>query len=1042
MRAKRFPAIRVLAALAASVAAGACGGGGSVPLVPEAEWTPIPTDGVTASREGGTASWDFGAVRPGERALGLLEVANRGSAPMTVVAPSLPPAFSTDVPAGGLAVPVGQSRRIQLAFAPTAEDRYEWTGAFTIAEDGAQGVAARLAGVGQAPRFSCDADALDFGRAVRGQRKTLVLTCRNDADVDGVLAIGAFEGNGRVEFVQPFTADAGRVPVASGRSLPIAVTFRAAGSGPADAVLPIESEEADGPRRVARVRLSGTTLDRALACAPSTLDFGFVAPGSSGRGEVVCTNQGSDSFHLTALELAAGEDPRFAADPVTLPLEVPAAVGDVPGELRLGLAFAPRAGDEGRWNGALRVSTDDPGATRFEVAVTGFAGGPVITCAPASLDFGIVATGFTATRSFLCANAGADDPFRTDDALVIQAVEPSDPAEFRAEVRGGLDPAGLPVGGTFTVDVTYAPVDDGVDDAPIRLRGNATNAGADGTFVVPASGHGRDLPPCDFELVPRELQFGIVEKGRVATLDFAVRNHLPDAECLVQHLRLASTCDEEFTLPEGAVELAVVPADSDVRFPVQFAPREYRESGFACDVLFDISDPATPHRELHVTGASVEPCALIAPNDLDFGVVEPGCATRDREFEIFNLCGTPLRIDAVELAESASDEFFVRSQPPAGTVVPGGGSVAFTVAYRPDDLGVDLGAVFVHVDGMDQPYTAMLRGEGAHGAVQTDRFVQNERPKVDVLWVIDNSGSMSDEQDAIAENLAAFLSFAEAQHIDYQIGITTTGITPSAGCPGGAEGGEDGRLFPVDNSRPRILTPDTPDLAATWAANIRVGTCHGDEQPMEAALRALTPPLSDHCDDPRHPEGNDGNCGFLRPEAHLSIIDVSDEWDQSPGTVNFYYGAFQSLKGFRSPNLFNFHAITVDRTGGACTGPEGTGDRAIALVEKTAGGVYQPICAPNWEESLRKMSAAAFGFLTCFDLDSEPADVDGDGIVGDAAGELEVRLNGVLQPSHGAQHQTIWTYEPDQVSICFSPLSVPEPGMQIEVQYPVACNAW
>src|SRR5258706_9916665 len=96
-----------------------------------------------------------------------------------------------------------------------------------------------------------------------------------------------------------------------------------------------------------------------------------------------------------------------------------------------------------------------------------------------------------------------------------------------------------------------------------------------------------------------------------------------------------------------------------------------------------------------------------------------------------------------------------------------------------------------------------------------DKFEQST-PKVDMLIVIDNSGSMDDEQKALAANLDHLWNRIALANADFHIAVTSTGMTPYTAwwtqCPGGASGGEGGRFFPVDNSRPRILTPTTPNV--------------------------------------------------------------------------------------------------------------------------------------------------------------------------------------------------------------------------------------
>jgi hypothetical protein len=1032
---------RLLTAVAMVLALGACGDDKVTARQPQATFALITTDQVAV--EGNT--FNFGTVRLGDKVTGYIQVENLGSAPGTVKYPaSLEAPFSVNIPGGGLLVGVGEKRMIEVTFAPTEADTYEWTGVLELVEDAAQKVEVGLRGVGQAPAFTCDTDRLDFGKLVKGRDKTLAINCKNNSNVLGTLVINKIDGPA---VFRHFFSDGAQVDVEPGATKEIKVEYKANIDGPSTGRLLIESMLNGVTERVVRVVLEGVTLDHVISCTPAMIDYKFVAPGSVKTEIVTCENQGSDPFHLNELTFAAGSDTDVFTWDIEFPVEVPAAVDDVPGKVELPIDFEPRPQDQGaRLSARLNLTTDDPGSPKIAIQLTGFAGGPVISCTPTSADFGMVAKGMDAApKTFNCTNVGTDDYTTAEDVLKILAVEATNP-EFTATIEGGINPNGYGVGEGFTMTVVYAPVDEGTDSASILLHTNAINATVDAPYSVAVRGVGRDLPPCQFEIIPEELRFGIVEKNRTANLDITVRNLLQDAECLVYNVHLEG--DPAFSLPEGEVEIAVIPPRGEVRFRVAFEPPEYRDNRYTSDLHFDISNPDTPHVVVPISGASQEPCALIAPNDLDFGAVEPTCATRDREFEIINLCSAPLIVQRGEVGETSSEEFFLRSFPPDNTTVAPGTSVIFTMAYRPVDEGEDLGVVYVYVQGTQEAYTAMLRGEGKRGAEQHETFEQNDRPKVDILWVIDNSGSMGPYQNAVANNLQPFLSFAQAQQIDYQIGVTTTGLITTSGCPGGANGGEAGRLYPVDNSHPRILTPYTPDLEAHWAFNIRVGTCHYDEQPLEAAYQALTPPLIDHCDDPRPLSTlpNDGNCGFLRPEAHLSIIAVQDEPDQSPGNINFYYNAFQSLKGFRNTHMFNFHAICGDKTGGSCL--SGDGERLIAMVEKTNGGVHQSLCATDWEAALRDMSAAAFGFKTCFNLMSEPADQNANGNISDleigedGKGEIEVKMNGRKLSSKGQQGQTIWTYDRSQNAVCFEPLTVPEPGSQLEVDYKVACINW
>jgi hypothetical protein len=48
--------------------------------------------------------------------------------------------------------------------------------------------------------------------------------------------------------------------------------------------------------------------------------------------------------------------------------------------------------------------------------------------------------------------------------------------------------------------------------------------------------------------------------------------------------------------------------------------------------------------------------------------------------------------------------------------------------------------------------------------------------KIDILFVVDNSGSMAQEQANLATNFPQFISVIEASGLDYRVAITTTGM--------------------------------------------------------------------------------------------------------------------------------------------------------------------------------------------------------------------------------------------------------------------------
>jgi len=450
-------------------------------------------------------------------------------------------------------------------------------------------------------------------------------------------------------------------------------------------------------------------------------------------------------------------------------------------------------------------------------------------------------------------------------------------------------------------------------------------------------------------------------------------------------------------------------------------------------------------------GTAAKPCIEFDPTLVDFGKVGPGCQTRERFVQISNSCQTPVTVTGIWVNENGeSDAFNISRRPNLPRVLKVNERDEFGMVFAPDDLGIHEGTLRVET-ATGEVYLVQLVGEGEEDAIQTDTFNQKDRPKVDVLWVMDNSGSFTPYQQAVANNLPAFLTFAEEQRIDYHIGVTTSGldtrVTSFDPCPGGADGGENGRLFPVDGSHPRILTPTTPDLALHWKHNIQVGICHDDEQYYEAAKRALSEPLISSTKDARYPNNGyqDGNAGFLRKDASLSIIVVADEPDHANELAGNtwlpadYLSFFRNIKGQRLANMFKFHAITGGPTG-QTSGCAQAGDKLLYSVNETEG-TWVDICSHTnpgaWQAGLKEMSKGAFGFSARFFLRGTPGDQTNDGRVDEK--DIEVRVDGKITPPVSGSRARVWTYDPLTNAVDFAPLFIPAPGAQLTATYAVKC---
>jgi hypothetical protein len=116
------------------------------------------------------------------------------------------------------------------------------------------------------------------------------------------------------------------------------------------------------------------------------------------------------------------------------------------------------------------------------------------------------------------------------------------------------------------------------------------------------------------------------------------------------------------------------------------------------------------------------------------------------------------------------------------------------------------------------------------GSITDHYWPQAARKDVDILFVIDNSPSMSPKQQALSAQIPSFIRGIEALNVNYHVGIVTTdiGSTTSASTPwSGSVGscntfyGDDGKLQAVPCTDRQDLSPQAKNACATLCPDPR-----------------------------------------------------------------------------------------------------------------------------------------------------------------------------------------------------------------------------
>jgi hypothetical protein len=284
--------------------------------------------------------------------------------------------------------------------------------------------------------------------------------------------------------------------------------------------------------------------------------------------------------------------------------------------------------------------------------------------------------------------------------------------------------------------------------------------------------------------------------------------------------------------------------------------------------------------------------------------------------------------------------------------------------------------------------------------------------KTDILFIVDNSESMTDKQAEVARELPAFVQVLQQQNAgvqqDFQIGLVTTSVYQNVLYNDAgyyifyAE--QAGRLQPVPDGLPdggvvlgtgteRILSGSDPDLLDKFSRLVRVGiTGSGQETPFEA-MRLATTVWNDVSLDAG------GNQGFLRDGAQLLAITVMDEDDCSEFADVMDAGwrpqVFIGIDKNRAPNFtdyctlqsaklappaayYNVFQGLVDSTGAlrnvvwADIGPVSLADKTAEAYEDLDAGTLRNVdCPISFGAGYRHLAMAEL-----FDPGSPPVDLN------------------------------------------------------------------
>ncbi|MFH1811635.1 MAG: choice-of-anchor D domain-containing protein [Pseudomonadota bacterium] len=917
---------------------------------------------------------DFGEVPVGSGRTLTRVLRNEGTAALEIAAIAVEPdsgAFFVEVVPAPVAAQ--SSGEVRVTFRPEREASYEATASLdTNARQ--EPPSLRLLGRGVTPAIEVHPASIDFGAVALGASRVQVLRVLNLRSVDQEVWL-ALQDDGALHFAVDDGGE-GRRTVPAGGEIRVDLHFIPRHGGRHGATLRVDS---CGDGCGVQVQLQGRCEVPRIVVEPLLLDFGTLAPGASEQRSVTVRNLGFGDLQVERIEVVAGSQ-SFAVEPAFQAAIVPENT-----EVSVLVRCAPET--SGTASGRLEIASSDPASPTGHVELVGRRQGAELLAVPDRLEFGIVRDAGPHTRHVVLVNRGDQPAQVLAGAVLGEAFESSLLPTWPLEVPGG---------GSAVLELSFSAGNPGTFFGRLSLHSDV----AETPLLEVTLAGTRSDSACVLVPAVETVRFGNVMVGSSSWQNLMLRNE-GSQSCTIQSLGFSPLHINDPAFTVEAPVTTVVDPGQQVQARTVFAPTESGPAKAAIQVRLE--GGVMPPLLLGLVGSGARAGLTAAPPVLDFGTTTAGCGQAERIVAIGNIGQVEANLGFVRLEAPSTTAYRIVEGGWIGRLPPGMRHM-IRVRFEPQQPGTHSGLLMVEdsddVAGVVVPLNGLALA--ANTAHLTETFTVAGISKVDVLFVIDNSGSMLDNQDNLAANFDYFIRSADilGPSINYQIGVVTTDV---------ADPQQSGRLV----STPRLMNRSTPDLTARFGDSVRVGaTGSGWEQGLEAALLALSPPL---IDDPIY------NDGLLRSDAALALVVVSDEDDGSPQPVDAYVGFLLGLKAAQAlPVLFN--AVTGGVAG--CSEGEVWADPAPRYDDavRQTGGRWMNLCASDWGSELESLGASIFLSRGRFHLQGQPE-----------AGSLSVRVDGtVLQPGQ-------WSYDDASRTVILDPSVVPGPGAVVEVDYVVTC---
>ena len=517
----------------------------------------------------------------------------------------------------------------------------------------------------------------------------------------------------------------------------------------------------------------------------------------------------------------------------------------------------------------------------------------------------------------------------------------------------------------------------------------------------PMEGDQEEAPsePCLLVSTPT-LTFSNVTPGNYAARELILSNPCT-ANLTISNLAVTGSADFSVDAASlAALPLVLAPAQNHT-LTVTYTPADFTNDTATLVITSDW--PGHPTVEVSLQGWIYPGIIEVTPDSADFGQKAAGSSSAltvtVRNTDIEDL----LVVNDIALTPASDLAFAVVLGQSLPVYLQPGDSYAFEVRFTPPAIGSYAGAVSIASNDASTPVLEIpLSGEGIADGPVTDTFTQKEKLPVDILFVLDCSGSMAEEQAALAAMAAGLAASLNVTGADVQAAVTSMDMETS-----GLQGAFTGDPGVIQLGRGSQLSEE--GFAQALAARFDLGTvCSASEQGFDTARAALSEPLR-----------SGANAGFLRDGARLVLVFITDEEEQSVDDVSTFVSFFKGLKPAGTVELLHALAVVGDCPDG-CSSADGEAAAGCRYTEvaNELGGSFRSVCSMQDGGVAADLGVQSRLVQTQFFLSSTPQDVAG----------MVVKINDSAVTAH-------WSYDAASNSVIFEATYAPAGGDVVTVTY-------